>query len=59
MAFTKINEYISTADGTAGTLLIPKLIMPTMIEEVEKTLIPREMAAEVWDLAKLRVHPLQ
>lgn len=48
MAMTKINEYISTADGTPGTLLIPKLIMPTLIEEVEKTLIPREMAAMVW-----------
>lgn len=47
MAFEKINEYISTEDGTAGTLLIPKLIMPTLIEEVDKTLIPREMAAMV------------
>jgi len=44
----KINEYISTADATAGTLLIPKLILPVMIEEVEKTLIPREMAAQMW-----------
>ena len=44
----KINEYISTTDGTPGTLLIPKLIMPTLIEEVEKALIPREMAAIVW-----------
>lgn len=48
MALTKINEYISTADGTAGTLLIPKLIMPVLVEEVEKSLIPREMAAFVW-----------
>lgn len=48
MAMTKINEYISTADGTDGTLLIPKLIMPTLIEEVEKALIPREMAAMVF-----------
>lgn len=48
MAMTKINEYISTADGTAGTLLIPKLIMPKLIEEVDKNLIPREMAAMVW-----------
>ena len=44
----KINEYISTADGTAGKLLIPKLIMPVLVEEVEKALIPREMAAMVW-----------
>src|SRR3990167_2025028 len=48
MSFQKINEYISTADGSAGTLLIPKLIMPALIEEVEKTLIPRELAAQVW-----------
>jgi len=47
MAMTKINEYISRADGTAGQLLIPQLILPTIIEEVEKNLIPREMAAFV------------
>lgn len=47
MAFKTIQEYISTADGTAGTLLIPKLIMPTLIEEVDKNLIPREMSAMV------------
>jgi HK97 family phage major capsid protein len=44
MVMTKINEYISTADGVAGTLLIPKLIMPELIREQEKALIPREMA---------------
>jgi len=47
MAMSKINEYISRADGTEGTLLIPKLILPTLMEEQEKALIPREMAAEV------------
>jgi len=47
MAMTKINEYISRADGIAGQLLIPQLILPTIIEEVEKNLIPREMAAFV------------
>jgi len=47
MAMTKINEYISRADGTAGELLIPQLILPKVIEEVEKNLIPREMAAFV------------
>jgi len=51
---TKINEYISTADGTQGTLLIPKLIMPTLIEEVEKNLIPREMAAQVWGPGQIK-----
>jgi len=48
MAFTKLNEYISTADGTDGTLLIPKLIMPVLIDAVEKALIPRELAAMRW-----------
>lgn len=42
-----IQEYIGTEDGTAGTLLIPKLIMPTLIQEVDKTLLPRELAANV------------
>lgn len=54
MAMTKINEYISTADGTEGTLLIPKLIMPKLIEEVEKALIPREMAAMVWGPGQIK-----
>jgi HK97 family phage major capsid protein len=48
MAFKSIKEYITTDDGVDGSLLIPKLIMPTLIEEVEKNLIPREMAASVW-----------
>lgn len=47
MAFKKIQEYITTGDGTEGTLLIPKLILPTLIEAVDKNLIPREMAAMV------------
>src|SRR3990167_6517634 len=47
MAFAKIKEYIGTEDGSAGTLLIPKLIMPTLIEAVDKALIPREMAVFV------------
>jgi len=44
---TKLNEYISRADGTAGESLIPQLILPKVIEEVEKNLISREMAAFV------------
>lgn len=47
MAFKNIQEYISREDGEPGTLLIPKLILPVMIEEVDKVLIPREMAAFV------------
>jgi hypothetical protein len=45
--FNRINEYISTGDGSAGTLLIPKLILPTLMDEQEKALIPRELAAMV------------
>jgi len=47
MAFTKIKEYSNTDDGVARTLLVPKLIMPTLIEAVEKTLLPREISAMV------------
>lgn len=47
MAFSKIKEYITTGDGTPGTLLIPKLIMPPLIDAVDKALVPREMAAWV------------
>jgi len=45
--FVKLNEYINRDDGVEGTLLIPKLILPTIIEEAQKALIPREMAAMV------------
>ncbi len=48
MAFNKIQEYLNTDDGTAATLLIPKLIMPELIAERAKALLPREMAAQVW-----------
>ena len=48
MAFLKIKEYLSTDDATAGTLLIPKLILPTMIEEAEKNLLDRSLAAMVF-----------
>jgi HK97 family phage major capsid protein len=47
MAFSKIKEYISTGDGSQGTLLIPRLIMPTLIDAVDKALVPRDMAAWV------------
>ena len=47
MAFNKIQEYITTGAGSEGTLLIPKLILPTLIEAVDKALLPREMAAMV------------
>jgi len=48
MAFEKIQEYIQTSKGSQGTLLIPKLIMPTLIAAANKALLPRELAAMVW-----------
>lgn len=47
MAFQKIKEYINRDSGTAGTLLIPKLIVGELLKDVEKALIPRELAARV------------
>jgi len=43
-----IKQWLTTDKGTAGTLLIPKLIMSTLIKEVDKNLLPRELAAQVW-----------
>ena len=43
----RISEYLSKGKGTAGTLLIPKLILGTLIDEVDKTLLPRELAGFV------------
>lgn len=40
-----IKELLSTAKGTEGTLLLPRKIYDTIIEEVKKALIPREEAA--------------
>ncbi len=54
MAFKKIQEYITTEDGVAGTRLIPRIILPTMIEEVEKVLLPRELAAMVWGPSQIQ-----
>lgn len=44
MAFNKIKEYINTDVGAAGTLLIPQLIMPMLVEEVDKNLLDRNLA---------------
>ena len=44
MAFSRIQEYITTGTGVAGTLLIPKLIMPILVDEADKHLLPRELA---------------
>jgi len=40
-----LSEYLSTGTGTEGSLLIPRKIYPTLIEESMKMLIPRELAA--------------
>lgn len=47
MAFKRIKEYITTDTGSEGTLLIPKLILPNLIEETDKNLLDRSLAAFV------------
>jgi len=44
MTLEYLKEYLSTADGTEGSLLIAKKIYDTLIEEVDKNLIPRSEA---------------
>ena len=48
MEYKFLNEYLSTGTGTEGTLLIPRKILPTLIEESTKFLIPRELAARYY-----------
>ncbi len=43
--FKYVNEFLQTSDGTEGSLLIPKKIHDTLIDEVEKSLLPRSEAA--------------
>ena len=45
MEFKYLKEYISTGDGTEGSLLIPRRILPKLVDESLKALIPRELAA--------------
>lgn len=40
-----LTELLHTGDGVEGSLLIPRRILPTLVEESEKMLIPRELAA--------------
>ena len=54
MAFKKIREYLSTDDAVDGTLLTPALILPMMIEEVDKNLLDRSLAAFVLGPGQLR-----
>lgn len=44
MEYKYLKEYLSTGTGTEGSLLIPRKIYPTLIPEVLKSLIPRELA---------------
>jgi len=44
MEYKYLKEYLSTGTGTEGSLLIVRKIYPTLIEESEKFLIPRELA---------------
>lgn len=45
MAFDYIKSYLGTGIGTEGSLLVPKKIYDTLIEETAKALIPRSEAA--------------
>jgi len=45
MAYKGVQELLSTGLGTEGQLLIPRKIHDTLIEEVNKNLIPRSEAA--------------
>jgi len=45
MTFNRIQQYITRDTGVPGTLLIPKLIYPKLIDEADKFLLPKELAA--------------
>lgn len=53
MTFNRIKEYLGTGIGTAGTLLIPKLILPILVQAVDKTLLDRSLAKWVMGPAQL------
>ena len=40
-----LKELLTTGTGTEGSLLIPRKIYPTLVDEAMKMLIPRELAA--------------
>ena len=45
MEYKYIQELLATGTGTEGSLLVPRKIYPTLIDESMKMLIPRELAA--------------
>ena len=51
--YTYIKELLSTAIGAEGTVLIPRKIYETLIEEVDKALIPRSEAAYYYGAAQI------
>ena len=53
MALKKYNEFLSTGDGTQGSLLIPRQLGLPVLEEVEKALIPRQLARQVYGPAQI------
>jgi len=54
MTFNRIQEYITTDTGVAGTLLIPKVIAPILRDEVDKHLIPKELCAMYWSASQTK-----
>lgn len=48
-----LKELLTTGTGTEGSLLIPRKIYPTLIDEAQKMLIPRELAAMYFGPAQI------
>ena len=46
--FKALKEYLHTGLGTEGTILIARKILPVIVDESEKMLIPRELAAQYY-----------
>ena len=53
MALQYLREWLNTGDATEGQLLVPRKIADTLIEEVDKALIPRSEAAQVFGPADI------
>ena len=49
-----IQELLTTGDGTEGQLLIPRTIAAVLIDAVEKALIPRELAAQMYGPGEIK-----
>ena len=53
MAIKTYNEFLTTGAGTEGSLLIPRQLATPVVEEVEKALIPRQLARQVFGPAQI------